>query len=93
MHMHLMVLMDTVVNACETGEVEIEPEARHLPKNISGTAPPSQQELVRKHQSRAGEISSNERTHRKKFSSSAAIFNFSCSGRLEREKKFYQGGE
>ena len=31
-----MVLMDTVVNACETGEVEIEPEARHLPKNIQG---------------------------------------------------------
>ena len=27
-----MVLMDTVANACETGEVEIEPEARHLPK-------------------------------------------------------------
>ena len=41
-----MVLMDTVANACETGEVEIEPEARHLPKNISGTAPPSKQELV-----------------------------------------------
>ena len=44
-----MVLMDT---ACETGEVEIEPEGRHLPKNISGTAPPSKQELVRKHLSR-----------------------------------------
>ena len=27
---HVMVLMDTVANACETGEVEIEPEARHL---------------------------------------------------------------
>ena len=49
---HVMVLMDTVANACETGEVEIEPEARHLPKNISGTAPPNKQELVRKHRSR-----------------------------------------
>jgi len=47
-----MVLMDTVANACETGEVEVEPEARHLPKNISGTAPPSKQELVDKHRSR-----------------------------------------
>ena len=49
---HVMVLMDTVANACETGEVEIEPDACHLPKNISGTAPPSKQELVRKHRSR-----------------------------------------
>ena len=49
---YVMVLMDTVANACETGEVEIEPEARHLPKNISGNAPPSKQELVQKHQSR-----------------------------------------
>ena len=50
---HFMVLMDTVANACETGEVEIEPEARHLPqKNISGTAPPSKQEVFLKHRSR-----------------------------------------
>ena len=49
---HVMVLMDTVADACETGEVDIEPEARHLPKNISGTAPPSKQELVCKHRSR-----------------------------------------
>ena len=49
---HVVVLMDTVANVCETGEVEIEPEARRLPKNISRTAPPSKQELVRKHRSR-----------------------------------------
>ena len=49
---HVMVLMDTVADACETGEVDIEPEARHLPKNISGTPPPSKQELVCKHRSR-----------------------------------------
>jgi len=48
---HVMVLMDTVANACETGEVEIEPEARYLPKNISGNAPPSKQELVHKQRS------------------------------------------
>ena len=48
----VMVLMDTVANACETGEVEIEPEARYLPKTISGTAPPSKQELVHKHRFR-----------------------------------------
>ena len=49
---HVMVLMDTVPNACETGEVETEPEERDIPKNISGTAPPSKQELVCKHRSR-----------------------------------------
>ena len=49
---HVMVLMDTVADACETGEVDLEPEARHLPKNISGTAPPSKQELVCKHRCR-----------------------------------------
>ena len=43
-----MVLMDTVASACETGEVEIEPEARHLPKNISENARPRKQELVHK---------------------------------------------
>ena len=48
-YVHVMVLMDTVANACETGEVDIEPEARHLPQNMSGTAPPSKQELVREH--------------------------------------------
>ena len=51
----------------------------------------------------AGEICSSERSHRKKFrflrasahfvKSSAAILNFSCSGRLEREREFYQGSE
>ena len=49
---HVMVLMDTVTNACETGEVEIEPEAHHLPKNISGSAPPRKQELFHKHRTR-----------------------------------------
>ena len=49
---HVMVLMDTVADSCETGEVDIEPEARHLPKNISGTPPLSKQELVCKHRSR-----------------------------------------
>jgi len=44
--------MDTVANACETGEVKIEPEACHLPKDILGTVPPSKQELVHKHRSR-----------------------------------------
>ena len=51
-YVRVMVLMDTVANACETGEVDIEREARHLPQNISGTATPSKQELVRKHRSR-----------------------------------------
>ena len=45
---HIMVLMDTVADVCATGE----PEARRLPQNISGTAAPSKQELVHKHQSR-----------------------------------------
>lgn len=49
---HVEVLMANVVNACETGEVDIEPEACHLPKNISGTIAPSKQELVREHRSR-----------------------------------------
>ena len=49
---HLMVLKDTFADACETGEVDIEPEACHLPKNISGTALPSKQELVCKQWSR-----------------------------------------
>ena len=49
---HIMVLIDTVADACATGEVEIEPEARRLPQNVSGTAAPSKQELVHKHQSR-----------------------------------------
>ena len=49
---HVMVLMDTVANTCETGEVAVEPEAPHLPKNISGTAAPNKQELIRKHRSR-----------------------------------------
>ena len=49
---HVMVLKDTFVIACETGEVDIEPEACHLPKNISGTTLPSKQELVCKQWSR-----------------------------------------
>ena len=51
---HVMVLMDNVANACEAGEVEVEVELKacHLPKNISGTAPPNKQELIRKHRSR-----------------------------------------
>ena len=49
---HVMVLMDTVANTCETGEVAVEPEAPHLTKNISGTAAPNKQELIHKHRSR-----------------------------------------
>lgn len=49
---HVMILLDTVANACETGEVEDAPESCNLPKNISGTAAPSKQELVLEHRSR-----------------------------------------
>ena len=33
---HVTVLMDTVANVCETGEVEIELEAHCLPKTSQG---------------------------------------------------------
>jgi len=39
---------------------------------------------------RAGKIFLSERSHHKSL---AAILNFSCNGRLGRERKFYQGGE
>ena len=45
-------LMDDVVTACQIGRVEPELEELNLPKNISGTAAPSKQELVQAHRSR-----------------------------------------